>query len=113
MIHNKVMKTILLGLTLLGFVGTTWATEVADLDARIQKLTAKFDAMQQQPDKAVPAELLRKAQGIVLLDRTKAGFIFGYQGGGGVTLVKDTKMQQWSPVAFLSAGEASLGLQIG
>ena len=61
----------------------------------------------------IPADELRKAQGIVMLDRTKAGFLFAYQGGGGVAMVKDPQTQQWSPPAFLSAGEASLGFQIG
>ncbi len=60
----------------------------------------------------MPANLLRKAQGIVLLDRTKAGFLFAYQGGGGVALVRDAS-GNWSPPAFLMANEASLGLQIG
>jgi len=83
------------------------------LDDRIHALTAKFEALQQQPDKAVPADMLRKAQGIILLDRTKAGFIFAYQGGGGVALARDPKTGQWSPAAFLSANEASLGFQIG
>ena len=44
-----------------------------------------------------PAETLRKAQGIILLDRTKAGFLFAYQGGGGVAMVKDAKQGQMEP----------------
>ncbi len=46
-------------------------------------------------------------------NRTKAGFIFAYQGGSGVVLVRDPKTAKWGPVAFLSANEASLGFQIG
>ena len=69
--------------------------------------------MQQKPDKSIPAQSLSRAQGIILLDRTKAGFIFAYQGGGGVALVKDPKTDQWSPAAFLAAHEASLGFQVG
>ena len=61
----------------------------------------------------IPAETLRQAQGIILLDRTKAGFLFAYQGGGGVALVKDATLHKWSPVAFLDANEASLGFQVG
>jgi lipid-binding SYLF domain-containing protein len=107
------MKTIALGLILLGFVGSTLAVEKAELDNRIRMLTAKFDALQQKPDKRILAEHLRKAQGIVLLDRTKAGFVFAFQGGGGVALVRDSKSERWSPAAFLGAHEASLGFQIG
>jgi lipid-binding SYLF domain-containing protein len=76
-------------------------------------LTSKFEAMQSKPDKRVPAETLRKAKGVILLDRTKAGFIFAYQGGGGVAMVKDPKTGKWSPPAFVGANEASLGFQVG
>src|SRR5579872_1104358 len=107
------MKTIMLGLILLGFAGTALAIEQAELDNRIRTLTAKLEALQQKPDKSVPADMLRKAQGIILLDRTKGGFIFAFQGGGGLAMVKDPKTQKWSPAAFLSANEASLGFQIG
>ncbi len=107
------MKTKMLGLMLLSFAGTALAVDRAELDNRIRTLTAKFEALQQDPGKRVPAEDLRKANGIVLLDRTKAGFLFAYQGGSGVAMVKDGKTGQWSPVGFLAANEASLGFQIG
>ncbi|MSU56904.1 MAG: hypothetical protein EXS35_01750 [Pedosphaera sp.] len=89
------------------------AGDKAQLDNQLRKLTAKFEAMQAKPDKAIPAETLRKAQGVVLLDRTKAGFIFAFQGGGGVAMVRDAKSSNWGPAAFLTATEASLGFQVG
>jgi lipid-binding SYLF domain-containing protein len=107
------MKTILLGLILLGFAGSAWAVEPAELDSRIRKLTMKFEEMQAKPDKKIPADMLHKARGIVLLDRTKAGVVFAYQGGSGLAMVRDPKTDEWSPVAFLSANQASLGFQIG
>jgi len=97
----------------LGLVLSAVAADKPALDNRIRKLTAKFEAMQDNPEKRIPAETLRKAQGIVLLDRTKAGFIFAFQGGGGLAMVKDAKSARWSPAAFLTATEASLGFQIG
>ncbi len=106
------MKTIILSLILLGFAGPAFALDRTDLDHRLQLLAAKFDDLQHKTDKCVPASLLARAKGIVLLDRTKAGFIFAYQGGNGVALVKD-RHGNWSPAAFLSASEASLGFQIG
>src|SRR6266496_3125625 len=111
--HTPRMKSIIVVLILLGAVGSTLASNKADLDNRIRKLTSRFEALQAKPDKAIPAETLREAQGIILLDRIKAGFIFAFQGGGGVALVKDPKTEKWSPAAFLSATEASLGFQIG
>lgn len=107
------MKTMKLGLLLMGFAASTLAVERAELDNRIRTLTAKLEAMQQKPDKTIPADNLRKARGIILLDRTKAGFIFAYQGGGGVALVKDPKTERWGAAAFLGANEASLGFQVG
>src|SRR6266404_2695633 len=97
------MKTVTLGLVLSICALSASAVDKAELDNRIRTLTAKFEALQMKPDKNIPAENLRKAQGIVLLDRTKAGFIFAYQGGGGVALVRSPKTGEWSPAAFLGA----------
>ncbi|HSH93600.1 MAG TPA: lipid-binding SYLF domain-containing protein [Roseimicrobium sp.] len=107
------MKTILLTLVLMGLVSTSMAAPRSELENRIIKLDAKFEALQQKPDKAIPAEQLEKAKGIILLDRTKAGFIFGYQGGSGVAMAKDPKTKKWSAPVFMNANEASLGFQIG
>lgn len=107
------MKTIMFGLVLFGFASAAFGVEKFELDNRIRTLTAKFEAMQQKADKSIPAESLRKAHGIVLLDRTKAGFIFAFQGGGGVAMVKDSKSDKWSAPAFVGAQEASLGFQVG
>jgi lipid-binding SYLF domain-containing protein len=89
------------------------AVDKTELDGRIYTLTAKFEELQQQPDKYIPADVLRQAWGIMLLDRTRAGFLFAYQGGDGVALAKDPATGRWSPAAFLTAKEASLGFQIG
>jgi lipid-binding SYLF domain-containing protein len=107
------MKTTMFGLVLLSLAFSARAIEKVELDNRIRVLTGKFEALQQKPDKKIPAEVLGKAQGIILLDRTKAGFLFAYQGGGGVAMVKDPKTHRWSPAAFMSANEASLGFQVG
>ena len=107
------MKKLFISLFALVLVLSAGAADRSELDNRIRKLTAKFEALQDNADKRIPAATLRQARGIILLDRTKAGFIFAFQGGGGVALVKDAKSDQWSPAAFLTATEASLGFQIG
>jgi len=107
------MRVLITGVLLLGLAGSARAVSKAALDQRIRKLTVKFEELQAKPDKSIPAENLRKAKGIILLDRTKAGFIFAYQGGGGVAIVKDPRTGGWSAPEFLSANEASLGFQIG
>ena len=107
------MKTFTLGLLLLGFASATFAADRVQLDNRIRTLTGKFEQLQAKPDKCVSAENLRKAQGIILLDRTKAGLVFGYQGGGGVALVRHPETGTWSAAGFMGANEGSFGFQIG
>jgi lipid-binding SYLF domain-containing protein len=107
---SRIVPVVLL--TLLT-AGPALAINKAEVDQRIRKLTAKFESLQAKPEKRIPAETLKRAQAIVLLDRTKAGFIFAFQGGNGVALVRDPKTRNWGPPAFFSASEASLGFQIG
>ena len=107
------MKKIMLGLAVAALAANALAIDRYELDQRVHMLTAKFEDMQARPDKCIPPSILREARGIVLLDRTKAGFLFAYQGGSGVAMVKDPMTQAWSPTAFVKANEASLGLQIG
>jgi len=108
------MKTIPVVLALLGFaVSTALGIDKAELDGQVASLTEKFESMQSNPEKAVPADKLQKAQAVILLDRTKGGFIFAFEGGHGVALARDPKTHDWSPAAFVSASDASLGFQIG
>jgi SH3 domain-containing YSC84-like protein 1 len=107
------MRSLIIALLLLGLAPSSQAIDKADLDKRIRMLTTKLEVMQSKPDKRVPAETLRKALGIILMDRTKAGFLFAFEGGGGVAMVKDAKSGEWSAPAFMRANEASLGFQVG
>src|SRR5262249_9983656 len=100
------MKRAISGLLVLGFIGSALAVQPHELDRRIYRLTAKFEEMQEKPDKRIPADLLRNAQGIILLDRTKAGFLFAFQGGVGVAMTKDPSTHLWSAPAFISANDA-------
>ena len=56
-----------LGLALVSTAGTPGSTQANGLDNRIHKLAARFEAMQQKPDKRVPADPLQRARGIILL----------------------------------------------
>jgi lipid-binding SYLF domain-containing protein len=108
------MKTIILGMILLGFAGPALAIERSDLDNRIRLLTAKFDEMQANPQTAIPPGILQNAKGVILIDRTKAGFLFAFEGGGGVAMVRSPDTTTgWSPVSFMGGSEVSLGLQAG
>ena len=60
----------------------------------------------------MPADVLRRAKGIILLNRIKAGFMFAAGTGGGVAMVKE-KSGDWSPAVFIRSNEGSFGLQAG
>lgn len=107
------MKALIGTLLFLSLAVSALAVNKADLDVRLAKLRMKLELLQAKSDKRIPAQNLRKAQGIILLDRTKAGFLFAYQGGGGVAMVRDLKSGKWSAPGFLKANEASLGFQVG
>ena len=108
-----VMRFLITVLLLLGLAAPARAVDKADLDKLIRRITTKFQIMQAKSDKRIPAEKLRDAKGIILMDRTKAGFLFAFESGGGLAMVKDAKSGSWSAPAFMRANEASLGLQIG
>jgi SH3 domain-containing YSC84-like protein 1 len=107
------MRFLITVLLLLGLAAPAGAVDKAALDQLIRRITTKLETMQAKADKRIPAENLRKAKGIILMDRTKGGFIFAFEGGGGLAMVKDEKSEGWSAPAFMRANEASLGLQIG
>ena len=106
------MKKFIATVLVLAVAWGVSAVEKNQLELKAHKLIAKFQKLQDKPDKRVPADALSKAKGIILLDRTKAGFVFAYQGGGGLAMVKDKK-GNWGPIAFMQANEGSLGFQIG
>lgn len=107
------MRAILAGALFLALAVSALGVDESDLDFRIRKLAFKFETMQAKADKRVPPRALREARGVILLDLTKAGFGFGYQGGGGIAMIKDPKTGEWSPPVFLKSSEASLGFQVG
>lgn len=106
------MKTIILGILMMGLAGSAFAVEKPQLDQRLQSITEKFTAMQQNPATRVPADQLAAAKGIVLLDRTGGAFIVGVHGGYGVAMMRD-KEGNWTAPSFVSTSGASLGAQIG
>lgn len=86
----------------------TRATVVSHLDsceAILQDLQGNFKT-------AIPADVLRRAKGIVIVNQFQAGFIFGIKDGYAVAMARRPN-GKWSVPAFLRAGELSFGLQVG
>ncbi len=77
-----------------------------------REATNVFRKIMNVPDKAIPRELLEKAEGIgVFPSVVKAGFIVGGRGGDGV--VARRTANGWSAPVFYNIGGASVGAQIG
>jgi lipid-binding SYLF domain-containing protein len=108
------MKNLLV-LSILALFGTAVVrAEVsrADLVDRVETCEAILQEFQSRPDTAVPAAVLQKARALIIVNQFKAGLFLGIKDGYGVILVKKPN-GRWSLPVLVSAGEASLGLQIG
>lgn len=79
---------------------------------RLETCEAILREFQADPDRAIPADVLRGAKALVITNQIKGGLIFGLQEGYGTILVKKNN-GEWSIPVVVRAGEASLGLQLG
>ncbi len=78
----------------------------------VREATKVFREIMNVPDKAIPQELLEKAEAVgVFPGVVKAGFIVGGRGGDGV--VARRTPNGWSAPVFYNIGGASFGAQIG
>jgi lipid-binding SYLF domain-containing protein len=92
----------------LAATGMTRATVIEHLDT----CEAILQDIQGNVKTAIPADILRRAKGIVIVNQFQAGFIFGVKDGYAVALVRRPN-GKWSVPAFLRSGELSFGLQVG
>lgn len=105
------MKTLLVTVLLLGLAATASADTKAELDNRVRKLMAKFDALQADPAARIPAEKLQKATGVIVMERNKGGLVFGYENGFGIAMIRNDG--KWGAFSFMNSHEGSFGAQIG
>ena len=83
-----------------------------DLVTRVETCEAILQEFMYHPETAIPAPVLQRARAIVILNQFKAGFLLGIKDGYGVILAKRSD-GHWSVPVLISAGETSLGLQVG
>jgi len=105
------VRTLTPTILVLGLATTAFAQTKSELDNRVRKLMSKFDSLQANAEARIPAEKLKKAMGVIVMERTKGGFIFGYEQGSGIAMVKNK--DDWSPISFMTSHEGSFGAQIG
>ena len=79
---------------------------------RLDSCEAILQNIQGNIKTAIPADILRRAKGIVIVNQFQAGFFLGVKDGYAVALVRRPN-GKWSVPAFLRAGEISFGLQAG
>jgi len=84
----------------------------ADYVARLQTCEAILQDTMLFPERAIPASVLQRAKGIVIVNQVQVGLILGVKDGWGVALVKKPD-GQWSLPVFIKASELSFGLQAG
>jgi lipid-binding SYLF domain-containing protein len=108
------MKRLLLIAAVLSLTAAASATEFkrADYVARLQTCEAILQSTMLYPSSAIPADVLHRAKGIVIVNQVQVGLLFGVKDGWGVSLVKKAN-GQWSLPVFIKAGELSFGLQAG
>lgn len=79
---------------------------------RAQQAARTFTEIMNVPDKAIPKDLLAKAEAVAIFPNViKAGFIVGGRGGSGI--ISRRLPYGWSAPAFFKLGGGSVGLQIG
>jgi lipid-binding SYLF domain-containing protein len=94
--------------TLPAATGVTREAVVTQLDS----CEAILQEIQGNVKTAIPANILRRAKGIVIVNQFQAGFLLGVKDGYAVAMVRRPN-GKWSVPAFLRSGELSFGLQAG
>jgi lipid-binding SYLF domain-containing protein len=88
------------------------AKRINEATSQSQKAAKVFTQIMNVPEKAIPQDLIDRAEAIAVFpDVIKAGFIVGGRGGRGV--ISRRTGSSWSAPAFFNLGGGSIGLQIG
>jgi SH3 domain-containing YSC84-like protein 1 len=83
-----------------------------DVVKHLDSCEAVLQDIQGNMKTAIPADVLRRAKGLVIVNQFQGSFIFGIKDGYAVAMVRRPN-GKWSVPAFLKAGEISLGFQVG
>jgi lipid-binding SYLF domain-containing protein len=79
----------------------------------VEKATEALVEINKIPARGIPLDLLRKAQGIVIVpDLVKVGFVIAGRVGRGVLMARDEN-GSWTNPVFLGMAGGSIGAQIG
>jgi lipid-binding SYLF domain-containing protein len=94
--------------------GAALLSAASDAPKRLQIAASAFKEVMGMPDKAIPEELLNKAQCIVIVpDLKKGAFIFGAKYGKGFAFCRKKDGVGWSAPGAVRIEGGSVGFQIG
>lgn len=104
----KVAATMVLMLS----AGALWAQ--TDVEKRIDEAATVFSEVMQTPDKAIPQQLMDRAQCVVVIPGMKGGaFIIGAKYGKGFVSCRKKSGVGWTSLGSIRIEGGSFGLQIG
>lgn len=103
---------LILATAALSAFGQTAEVKRETLVERLDTCEAILQDLQSSTKTAIPAEVLRRAQGLVIVNQVQAGVVLGVKDGYAVGLVRRPN-GKWSIPVFLRTAEVSLGLQAG
>ena len=83
-----------------------------DYVERIETCEAILQEFMVSPEYTIPADILQRARGIIIVNQFRAGLVIGIKDGYGVVMVR-REDNTWSLPVILAAGEGSFGFQIG
>ncbi len=93
-------------------IGTLFAEEKET--ERLSNSAKVFGEIMAAPDKAIPGDLLDKAECVAIIpSMKKAGFIAGARYGKGMISCRNSAKTAWGPPAMVILEGGSFGLQIG
>jgi SH3 domain-containing YSC84-like protein 1 len=116
MVMKLRITKLTLALAWLGLLSTaSFAQKTSEMKGAVERVndaSKVFTQIMKASDKAIPRELLDRANAIIVFPNAlKVGFVVGGQGGSGLAIRRTPN--GWSAPAFLQMGGGSFGAQIG
>ena len=110
--RNSILRIVLCGIVLLGFVSLGWSEDRADEVNRVKAAADVLNEIMAAPDTGIPQDLMESAVCVgVAPSLIKGGFVFGAEYGKGVATCRTST--GWSAPAPFTVVGGSWGLQIG
>ena len=106
----KMFAALIAGATLLSLT----VSAASDVDKRLQSAAQAFKEVMDMPDKAIPQDLLNRAECIVIVpDLKKGAFIVGGKYGKGFVTCRKKDNVGWTAPGAIRIEGGSVGFQIG